>query len=160
MKLRDKTFKRRAEQGAALIIAIFTLMMISVVGRALSGAAGRQSAVKGNYKASMHAFYDAKAGLEEARGRLWAYNPNSIGNCVFPTPGAPMPAQQVCYIVNPSDGEVVDPTNLDTANAYADFEYKQEWGMPVTSASGLQPPTTSRSPFPNPTIPVPPSTCA
>jgi len=152
MKLRDKTVKRRAEQGAALIIAIFTLMLISVVGTALILTAGTQSAVKGNYKASMHAFYDAKAGLEEARGRLWAYNPNSIGNCVFPTPGAPMPVRQVCYIVNPSDGEVVDPTNLDTANPYADFEYQQEWGIPVTSASGLQPPITSQSRFGNPNI--------
>src|SRR5712671_4172584 len=138
MKLRDKTFKRRAEQGAALIIAIFTLMLISEVGTALILTAGTQSAVKGNYKASMHAFYDAKAGLEEARGRLWSYNPNSINNCVFPTPGAPMQLGRVCYIVNPSNGEgTVDPTN--PANPYADVEYQQEWITPVTSASDLQP---------------------
>jgi hypothetical protein len=96
----------------------------------------------------MQAFYDAKAGLEEGRGRLWLNNPDSNGitSCVFPGGGS-MPIGQVCYIVNPAAGENVDPTNLDQANPYADFEYKQEWKMPVTAAPGLQPPVPSKSPI-------------
>ncbi len=137
----------RSERGAALVIALFTLMLISVVATALILMAGTQAAVKGNYKSSMHAFYDAKAGLEEARGRLWAFNPNNISNCVFPAPGTPMPVDRVCYIVNPSNGETVDPTNLDAANPYADFEYKQEFQKDVTAATGLQPPIPSTSPL-------------
>jgi hypothetical protein len=121
-------------------------MLISVVGTAMILMAGTQAAVKGNYKSSMHAFYDAKAGLEEARGRLWAFNPNNINSCVFPTPGTPMPLEQVCYIVNPSNGETVDPTNLDPANPYADFEYRQEFNKDVSAAAGLQPFITSTSP--------------
>src|SRR6266404_449872 len=137
----------RSERGAALVIALFTLMLISVVATALILMAGTQAAVKGNYKSSMHAFYDAKAGLEEARGRLWAFNPNNISNCVFPARGTPMPVDRAGYIVNPSNGETVDPTNLDPANPYADFEYKQEFQKDVTAATGLQPPIPSTSPL-------------
>jgi type II secretory pathway pseudopilin PulG len=124
----------RSERGAALVIAIFSLMLISIVATSLILTAGTQSAIKSNYKSAMHAFYDAKAGLEEARGRLWPSpsNPNPISNCVFPG-GGNMPVGRVCYITNPSAGEAVDPTNLDPANPYADFEYKQEWRKLVTS---------------------------
>ena len=126
--------KRRRQNGAALVISIMTLMLISVVATALILMAGTQSAIKTNYKSAMQAFYDAKAGLEEGRGRLWPYNPNNIDNCVFPSPGVPMRVNQVCYILNPAAGENVNPMNLDPANPYADFEYQQEWGVPVTTA--------------------------
>jgi hypothetical protein len=137
--------RRQAERGVALLIAIFTLMLISVVGTALILMSGTESAMKGNYKSAMHAFYDAKAGLEEGRGRLWAGNPNSIANCVFPIPGQMMPMGRVCYIVNPSAGEVVNPLDLSAGNPYADFEYQQEWQVPVTGAA-VQPFITSTSP--------------
>jgi len=129
--------RRQTERGAALVIAIFTLMLISVVATAMILMAGSETAVKGNYKSAMQAFYDAKAGLEEGRGRLWANNPNSIANCVFPG-GATMPtspATRVCYIVNPSSGEIVNPVDLSAANPYADTEFQQEWGIPVTDAN-------------------------
>ncbi len=141
MKVRVKKTDR-SERGAALVIALFTLMLISVVATAMILMAGTQAAVKGNYKSSMHAFYDAKAGLEEARGRLWASNPNSnaITNCVFPG-GLPMQVGQVCYIVNPSAGETVDPR--DPANQYADLEYQQEWKAAPPSGAQLIPSRSS-----------------
>jgi len=137
-----------SERGVALVIAIFTLMLISVVATALILMTGTETALKGNYKSAMHAFYDAKAGLEEGRGRLFWPNPNipnPVATCVFPAPGAMMPMNQVCYIVNPSAGEVVNPLDLSTGNPYADLEYKQEWGIPVTSAT-VQPFINSTSP--------------
>jgi hypothetical protein len=130
----------------ALVIAIFTLMLISVVATALLLMSGTETAMKGNYKSAMHAFYDAKAGLEEGRGRLFARNPNSIANCVLPGGEAMMLVGQVCYIVNPSAGEVVNPLDLSAGNPYADLEYQQEWQTPVTSAS-VQPFVTSTSPI-------------
>jgi hypothetical protein len=138
--------RQQAERGVALVIAIFTLMLISVVATALILMSGTESAMKGNYKSAMHAFYDAKAGLEEGRGRLWTGNPNSIANCVFPAPGQMMPLNRVCYIVNPSAGEVVNPLDLSATNPYGDFEYQQEWGVPVTGAA-VQPFITSTSPI-------------
>jgi len=141
MNCRQKS--KHQERGAALVIAIMTLMLISVIATALILMAGTQAAVKSNYKSAMQAFYDAKAGLEEGRGRLWTYNGNSVSSCVFPTPNAPMPLGRVCYIVNPSPGETVNPTDLSPANPYADNEYAQEWPS--------QPVPTDLQPFVNST---------
>ena len=118
----------------ALVIALFTLMLISVVATALILMAGTETALKGNYKSAMHAFYDAKAGLEEGRGRLFARNPNSIASCVLPGGEATMQLNQVCYILNPSPGEVVDPT--DPTSLYADNEYQAEWAAAIPSGAG------------------------
>ncbi len=122
-----------SERGVALVIALFTLMLISVVATALILMAGAETAMKGNYKSAMHAFYDAKAGLEEGRGRLFARNPNSIASCLLPGGGAMMPLNQVCYILNPSTGEVVNPQ--DPTNPYADTEYQTEWGTAIPTGA-------------------------
>jgi hypothetical protein len=130
--------KRRvsSERGAALVIAIFSLMLISVVATSLILTSDTQTAVKSNYKSAMRAFYDAKAGLEEARGRMWPKNPDSAAllNCVFPGGVAIVPGQ-ACYIINPANGEIVDPTNPNPANAYADLEFQQEWGSAPAGAT-------------------------
>src|SRR5260370_6430666 len=147
--MRRRTQKRRAhlEGGVAIVIAIFTLMLISVVATAMILMSGTDSAIKSNDKSAMHAYYDAKAGLEEGRGRLWQNNPNSIANCVFPAPGAMMPVGRVCYIVNPSD---VNPLDLSASNPYADLEYKDEWGIAVNDLTlQVQPFITSTSVIPN-----------
>jgi hypothetical protein len=126
--------RARSEHGVAIVIAIFTLMLISVVATALILMAGTESAIKGNYKSAMHAFYDAKAGLEEGRGRLFWPNPNvpnPVANCVLAAPGTIIPPTRVCYIVNPSTHEVVNPLDLSAGNPYADLEYQQEWGIAV-----------------------------
>jgi hypothetical protein len=124
---------QRGQRGVALVLAIFTLMLISVVGTALILMAGTETAIKSNYKSAMHAFYDAKAGLEEGRGRL--STDTAFANCVFPAPGTAMPVGRVCYIINPSAGEVVNPLDLSAGNPYADTEYKQEFPAQVTSAN-------------------------
>lgn len=120
------------------MIAIFSLMLISVVATSLILTADTQTAVKSNYRSAMRAFYDAKAGLEEARGRMWTKNPDSAAllNCVFPG-GAAMAPGQVCYIINPANGEIVDPTN--PANGYADLEFQQEWSGPPPPGAPLIP---------------------
>lgn len=130
--------RRPAERGAALVIAIFTLMLISVVATAMILMADSEMAMKGNYKSAMQAFYDARAGLEEGRGRLWPSpdNPNPITSCVFPAPGAVMPTNRVCYILNPSPGEVVDPTDQSSTNLYADTEYQNEWATAIPGGAG------------------------
>ncbi len=125
---------RQSQRGAAIVIAIFTLMLISVVATAMILMADSETALKGNYKSAMQAFYGAKAGLEEGRGRLfWPDRtiPNPVVSCVFPAPGAVMPTARVCYILNPSRGEVVDPTDQSSTNLYADTEYQNEWGAPI-----------------------------
>ena len=142
--MRNAKHEVGSERGAALVIAIFSLMLISVVATSLILSAGTQTAIKANYRSATRAFYDAKAGLEEARGRLWTNNPDSAAvlNCVFPG-GVPMALGQSCYIINPAAGETVDPINQATTNPYADLEYQQEWGSPPLAGT---PPILSKSP--------------
>jgi type II secretory pathway component PulK len=54
---------QKSERGVALLIAIFALFMISVVALALMVMAGTESSLNSNYKSSVQAFYDAKAGV-------------------------------------------------------------------------------------------------
>jgi len=143
--MRNAKHRTGSERGAALVIAIFSLMLISVVATSLILSAGTQTAIKSNYKSATRAFYDAKAGLEEARGRLWWPSPptlNAVTDCVFPGGGTMAPAQ-ACYIVNPANGENVDPRNQASTNIYADLEYQQEWGGPPPPGATLIP---SKSP--------------
>jgi hypothetical protein len=148
-----KLDKKCPEAGAALLIAIFALLLISVVAIALVVSTGTDSALTGNYRTSASAYYAGIAGLEEGRGRLLWKNANylNIGN-VFPglfTPsGAPsFGLTQVLYILNPANGETVDPT----VAPYADNEYQSEFGWALSGAN-LQ---TVNSVFPVAGLPGP-----
>jgi hypothetical protein len=137
--------RSRQERGVALLIAIFALLLISVVAIALIVSSGTDSALASNYRTSTGAYYAALAGLEEGRGRLlWknsAFINNNVANFV-PSGGATLDVHQVLYIINPVGGEAVVPS--DSSNPYADNEYGTEfdWGLggatlrgPVNSVS-------------------------
>ena len=119
-------------KGSALLIAIFALLLVSVVGLALVMSTGMDSALAGNYRNSTGAYYAAVAGLEEARGRLHWKSPDYLNktntySTQFSGQGIPtFGLNDVLYIVNPVGGETVDPT--DGASPYADTEYAVEMG--------------------------------
>lgn len=118
----------RGQRGAALLIAIFALLLISVVAIALIVSSGTESSLASNYRTSTSAYYAAVAGLEEGRGRLLPTNPNRI-----PLPGSPMPLTQVVYIINPVGGETVAPDDITNPTTYPDTQYKQEFGVDVST---------------------------
>ena len=120
--------RKRSQRGAALLIAIFALLLISVVAIALIVSSGTETALARNYRTSTGGYYAALAGVEEARGRLLPTNPNYI-----PLPGNPMPLTQVVYIINPVGGETVAPDDLSNPATYPDTEYKQEFGVDVST---------------------------
>src|ERR1700688_3564724 len=129
--------ERRRDRGAALLIAIFALLLISVVAIALIVSSGTDSALASNYRTSASAYYASLAGIEEARGRLLLTNPNCIplpthSNCTA-QPASLIPLTQVVYIVNPLNGETVAPENGSSASTYPDNEYKQEFGVDVST---------------------------
>jgi hypothetical protein len=151
--------KRRNDAGAALLIAIFALLLISVVGIALVVSSGTDSALAGNYRMAAGAYYAGRAGLEEARGRLLYKNPNYVNNGnnyndLFPGGGGTsFQLYDVLYIVNPNtaSGETVDPT--DSTSPYYDSEFQSEFNIAITSATVHTPYVTSISPmggFPGP----------
>jgi len=143
MRKTNGTRRHRLDRGVALLIAIFALLLISGVAVSLIVMAGTESAISSNYNNSTQAFYAAYSGLEEARGRMWPSHPNTFGAFVA-IPGDTLPLNQVRYVLNPSAGEVVNPTNLATNNPYRDVQYQTEWGVAVTSRT-IQT-TTSVSP--------------
>ncbi len=126
-----------AQKGVALLISIFALLLISGVAVALVVMSGTETSVAANYRSSTQAFYAGYAGMEEGRGRLWPGHPNSLFAIAnfLPVVGTVLPVGQVRYILNPSPGEVVNPTNLVATNPDADFEYQVEFGVAVTAAT-------------------------
>jgi hypothetical protein len=110
-----------SEAGVALLIAISALLLISVVAIALIVSAGLETSLSGNYRSSTGAYYAARAGLEEGRGRLLPRNPdyfNTTSPAFIPTTLA---LGQVRYVTNPVAGE-------DVLTAYPDTEYDNEFG--------------------------------
>jgi len=121
----------RSEKGIALLIAIFVLLLISVVAIALLVSSGTETALGANYRASSTAYYAALAGLEEARGRLLPKNPNYFG-ASYVSPATAFPLGQIIYVTNGLTGETIHP--WDSSNLYYDNEYQTEFGVPASSA--------------------------
>jgi Tfp pilus assembly protein PilX len=133
---KDRKTRRRSEKGIALLIAIFVLLLISVVAIALLVSSGTETALGANYRTSSTVYYAALAGLEEARGRLLPKNPNYFDNS-DPTfiPAAPTPLLlgQTRYVINRLSSETIAP--WDSSNLYYDKEYYTEFGVQASSAS-------------------------
>jgi len=120
--------RKHSESGVALLIAIFVLMLVSVIAISLIVASGGESALAGNYRSSTSAYLAGAAGLEEARGRLLSSNSDyfntTIANFI---PAGPLLLGQVRYIVNPAAGE---PAGAALLVKYPDTEYANEFGAP------------------------------
>jgi hypothetical protein len=131
---KDPKTRRRSEDGIALLIAIFVLLLISVVAIALLVSSGTETALGANYRSSSTVYYAALAGLEETRGRLIPKNPNYFGAAVIPTP---FPLGQTVYVLNRLSGENITP--WDSSNPYYDNEYGAEFFPLSASSAGVQP---------------------
>src|SRR5216684_5192273 len=95
--------KRRKDNGVALLISIFVLLLISVVAIALIVSSGTESALAGNYRSSTSVYYAAMAGLEEVRARLRPQSPISFKNtdaAFLPAGGAPVAPCSPIYVIN------------------------------------------------------------
>jgi hypothetical protein len=115
-----------SEQGVALLVAMISLLLISAVAVAMIVASGTEGALNGNYRSSSSTYYAGLAGLEEARGRMLAGNPNPIV-VAFAN------ANQVQYIVNPTVAAGESAANVLTT--YPDTEYDKEFGNGQLAAS-------------------------
>ncbi|MGB6667547.1 MAG: hypothetical protein WBE73_04325 [Candidatus Acidiferrum sp.] len=129
---KDRKTRRRSEQGIALLIAIFVLLLVSVVAIALLVSSGTETALGANYRSSSTVYYAALAGLEEARGRLLPKNPNYFGASVPAlASGTTLPLGQAIYVLNQLPGETITP--WDSSDKYYDNEYASEFGVSASS---------------------------
>lgn len=130
--------RRRTQEGIALLIAIFVLLLISVVAIALLVSSGTETALGANYRSSSTVYYAALAGLEEARGRLLPKNPNFFGAAVpSPFPLGPANAPTALYMLNRLAGQTITPSN--SSDPYYDTEFQNEFGVPASNATVLPP---------------------
>jgi hypothetical protein len=141
---------RKSQNGVALLISIFVLLLISVVAIALIVSSGTESALSGNYRSATAVYYAAFAGLEEARGRLLPKNPNYFPNTdanFLPPPGNPFLVGQVRYIIHQLPGETVAPWDTTNPATYPDTEFAKEFGpaypMPTSLPGMDQTPSVS-----------------
>jgi len=127
MKTHYTNRRKKSESGVALLIAIFVLMLISVIAISLVVASGSESTLAGNYRSSATAYLAGTAGLEEARGRLLQKNADYFNNTVanFIPAAGPLALAQVRYILNPAQGEAL-ATLMAT---YPDTQYATEFGV-------------------------------
>lgn len=132
-----RTFRnksRKSEQGVALFVAIFTVLLITAIGAGMIMLTNTDTTVSSNFRDEQTAFFSAKAGMEEIRDRFRGSASNSISG-ILPTvlPGGVGPA--FVYITNPNGNEVVAPW-LTTGANYPDDEVCTELayvGSPCTN---------------------------
>ena len=122
MKSSRKLRNKNPQSGVALLIALFTMLLIAAIAMALVLSAGTETSLAANYRSTTNGYYAAVAGIEGARGRLLPTNPNTIATS-SPLNGAYLPTNQVVYIVNPGIGE----TTGNVMTTYPDNQYASEF---------------------------------
>jgi hypothetical protein len=121
--------RKKTEEGIALLISIFILLLISIVAIALIVSSGTESALAGNYRSSTGVYYAALSGLEEARGRLLSKNPDAFtttnASNFLPPAGTALNMGDTYYLINPIGGEAITP--WDTTSVYLDNQFQLEF---------------------------------
>lgn len=129
---------RHSESGIALLIAIFTLLLITAIGAGMIILTNTETSTSANFRDEQTALFAAKAGLEEARDRLRGGATNSLSNPnVLPIAKLGQ-VNGLLYVLNPTGGEADTPWNT-TGAAYPDDEICNEVTR-MGVACGVNPP--------------------
>lgn len=110
--------KRR---GAALLLCLFALLLVSALGMMMVIESSTEKRVNNNYGSSLSAYYAARSGVEEVRDRMRypsSPNPPAGGLADLLPQDVAGNVGGVLYVLNPNNGETVDPT--DPSNRYFD----------------------------------------
>ena len=122
--------QKSREKGMALLVAMFTLVLLSVIGLGLMYSTNMETIINSNYRDKQVSMYGALSGLQEARDRLQPAAPSMP----LPTDMPTLTNHQVFYIINPKGGETVAPWDL--TNKYKDTELCQEGILGLTPTPG------------------------
>src|SRR5579883_3068222 len=128
--------KKDKQGGFALFLTLFALFLLTAITLAMMFDANVETGINANFRTTQQAYFAAKGGLEEARDRILNRSLNSSGIAdALPTPGG-LPttsAANVLYVLNPTNGETVDPS---AAGNYFDDELCREHFSAFTSYLG------------------------
>src|SRR5579862_2780709 len=155
----------RNEQGFALLVTIFTLLLLTAIGAGMIALTNTDTSISGNFRDEQSAFFAAKAGIEEVRDRFRSTASNTLStNSYFSTSNLAGQTNGVLYITNPSTGDTVTPwvTN-GAATVYPDDEICTElsnigtpcggsgptgsWYMTTSASTAYAPATGSKLPW-------------
>jgi len=141
-------FNNRNQRGVALIMALMLLLLLTALAAALVFVANLETSVNANYRREQVLYFAAKAGIEEARDRLMATNPNTLvvtgtvptctpaanHDCLPATPVVPSTANGgVFYIRGGATPTAVAPWTSGTA--YTDDELcHDQYALPGQTA--------------------------
>ena len=155
----------RNEQGFALLVTIFTLLLLTAIGAGMIALTNTDTSISGNFRDEQSAFFAAKAGIEEVRDRFRSGASNTLStNTYFSTSNIPGGTNGVLYITNPNGGDTVTPwvTN-GAATVYPDDEICTElsnigtpcgssgptgsWYLTTSASTAYAPATGSKLPW-------------
>src|SRR6058998_4122250 len=92
----------RQERGIALLLVLFTMLLLSVVGLGMMYSTNMETAINSNYRDKQDAMYAAMAGLQEARDRLRPSDPLQTmpaGRIAAPAALPSLTAGNIVYII-------------------------------------------------------------
>src|SRR5438105_26981 len=127
-----KRNSKRNERGIAMVIALFALLLLSVVGLGMMYSTNMETSINGNYRDKQVAFYAALAGLQEARERMQP----AYGDIPAPTALPSTSFQNIIYIL--SNASTVKPWDTTAGNKYFDTELCQENVLSLSGTTGVQ----------------------
>ncbi len=120
--------RRKQEKGAALLLSLFALLLLSAIGVFMYVSSDTETHIDSNYRTGISAFYAARFGLEEVRDRIRytaAASPGGIADglpqTIAGTPGG------VLYIINGVG--IIDPT--DPNSPYFDDQLCHDYNSAV-----------------------------
>ncbi|HXO39768.1 MAG TPA: hypothetical protein VN872_14090, partial [Candidatus Acidoferrum sp.] len=126
--------KKRNEQGMALLLALFALLLLSGIGLCMVLASTTETRIDANYGGSLRSYYAARSGLEEVRDRMSFPSTSTTGpggiadRLPQDIAGNPF---GVLYVLNPANGETVDPS--DPNSPYFDNQLCHDYNSGVAA---------------------------
>src|SRR5215469_11645068 len=86
--MNSKTRSQNSERGIALVVAMLSLLLISVLAVGLMVSSNTETSISANFRDEQVAFFSARGGLDEVRDRMRFGTPNSLyGSLPIPNPG-------------------------------------------------------------------------
>src|ERR1051326_6783559 len=123
---------KRDEQGMALLVSLFALLLLSGIGLCMVLTSTTETRIDANYGGNLRSYYAAHSGLEEGRDRISypSTTPEKTGLADLLPKDIAGNFGGVLYVLNPVGGETVDPT--DPTSAYFDVQLCHDYNSGVT----------------------------
>jgi hypothetical protein len=123
------TIRKKNEKGIAMMVALLAILLLAAIGAGFMFMADTENSINNNYRDSQKAYFAARAGAENVRVLL---APSGVLNAAATNLTMPLAAAGtgVIYVMNPTSGEAIDPTQLTgvtlSDNPYLDNELCRE----------------------------------